>query len=73
MKTTETTLGGRLLAAREGAGFTAADVVQHFRDQGVRISRTNLWRWEHDESEPRADQYMSLCQLYGVPVDDHDL
>lgn len=57
------TLGDRLAAAREAAGFTHNELAQRL---GVR-SKT-LRDWENDSTEPRANRVQMLAALLGVSL-----
>lgn len=57
------TLGDRLVAAREAAGLSAADLASHV---GVRAK--TLDNWEADRSEPRANRVQMLAGVLGVSI-----
>jgi transcriptional regulator with XRE-family HTH domain len=57
------TLGDRLMAAREAAGLSAADLSSHV---GVRAK--TLENWEADRSEPRANRVQMLAGVLGVSI-----
>lgn len=54
----------RLQAARIGAGFSVADVVDR-----LGIARDTLWQWERGSTAPDARRLAVLLDLYRVSAD----
>ena len=57
----DTTLGGRVFQAREGAGLTVSQVINRL---GVR--KVTYLAWEADRSEPRANKLVALAGILNV-------
>lgn len=57
------TFGDRLVAAREAAGLSAAQLASHV---GVRAK--TLENWESDRSEPRANRAQMLAGVLNVSI-----
>ena len=57
------TFGDRLVAAREAAGMTQAELARRI---GVR--RRTLAGWEDDQAEPRANRLQMLAGLLNVSM-----
>ena len=53
-------LGGRLRAARNGAGLTQEAVAE-----SIGVSWMTVHRWEYDQRTISEDKLNRLCQLYG--------
>jgi len=61
--TQPTTLGGRIVSAREGIGLTTAQLA---RRMGVKTA--TLSSWETDRSEPRANRIATLAAMSNVSL-----
>ena len=57
-------LGQRIRAARESAGFT-----QEALAEAVGVSRTAVARWESDDIEPKLQNLISIAELLHVSTD----
>lgn len=53
-----------LRAARINAGLTQQQV-----EKATGFARSTLTRWETGKGFPRSDDLMTLCDLYGVSVE----
>ncbi|SCZ54541.1 helix-turn-helix domain-containing protein [Epibacterium ulvae] len=57
------TLGDRILAAREAAGMTQAQLARR-----IGIKKTTLVGWEADLSEPRANRMSMMAGVLNVSI-----
>ena len=57
-------LGQRIRAARESAGFTQENLAE-----AVGVSRTAVARWENDDIEPKLQNLISIAGLLNVSTD----
>lgn len=57
-------LGQRIRAARESAGFTQESLAE-----AVGVSRTAVARWESDDIEPKLQNLISIAELLHVSTD----
>ena len=57
-------LGQRIRAARESAGFTQENLAE-----AVGVSRTAVARWEGDDIEPKLQNLISIAELLHVSTD----
>ena len=57
-------LGQRIRAARESAGFTQENLAE-----AVGVSRTAVARWESDDIEPKLQNLISIAELLHVSTD----
>lgn len=57
-------LGQRIRAARESAGFTQENLAE-----AVGVSRTAVARWESDDIEPKLQNLISIAELLHVRTD----
>ena len=55
------TLGGRIIEAREAAGFSSAQLARR-----IGVGTPTLASWEQDRSEPRANKLVTLAGLLNV-------
>ena len=55
------TLGGRIVAAREAAGFTSKELSAR-----LGVAAKTVANWESDRSEPRSNKLSMLAGLLGV-------
>ena len=62
---TETSIGARIVAAREAAGMTRAELA---RRSG--IVQEVLWRYERDKMKPGADRVIVIAKAIGCSTDD---
>ena len=53
-----------LKAARVNAGLTQQQV-----EEKTGFARSTLTRWENGKGFPRIDDLTTLCNLYGIPVE----
>lgn len=53
-----------LKAARVNAGLTQEQV-----EKETGFARSTLTRWENGKGFPRIDDLTTLCNLYGIPVE----
>ena len=53
-----------LKAARVNAGLTQEQV-----EKETGFARSTLTRWENGRGFPRIDDLTTLCNLYGIPVE----
>lgn len=53
-----------LEAARVNAGFTQKQVAQR-----LGITKETISRWEKGKTSPKADMFLCLINLYGVPIE----
>ncbi len=54
-------LGGRIIEAREAAGFSSAQLARR-----IGVGTPTLASWEEDRSEPRANKLVTLAGLLNV-------
>ncbi len=59
--TDQQTIGSRLIAARERAGFTVAQLARR-----LGVQTRTLSAWERDQSEPRSNRLLMLAGMLGV-------
>ncbi len=57
-------LGQRIRAARESAGFTQENLAE-----AIGVSRTAVARWESDDIEPKLQNLTSIAELLHVSTD----
>ncbi|MCQ2485999.1 MAG: helix-turn-helix domain-containing protein [Clostridia bacterium] len=57
-------LGQRIRAARESAGFTQENLAE-----AVGVSRTAVARWESDDIEPKLQNLILIAELLHVSTD----
>lgn len=57
----DTTLGGRILTAREASGLSTHEVVRR-----LGVKPTTYEAWETDRSEPRANKLVALAGILNV-------
>lgn len=60
------TTGKILKSLRKHKGLTQAQVADHLAAKGYTTHYTYLSRWEQDKGEPSIQQFLCLCDLYGV-------
>ena len=60
-QTAEGSIGSRLIAARERAGFTVAQLARR-----LGVQTRTLSAWERDQSEPRSNRLLMLAGMLGV-------
>lgn len=53
-----------LRAARVNRGMKQADAAR-----SIGVSSRTIYNWETGKQFPPADKLLSLCDLYGVPMD----
>ena len=53
-----------LRAARVNRGMKQADAAR-----SIGVSSRTIYNWEIGKRYPPADKLLSLCDLYGVPMD----
>ena len=54
-------LGGRIIEAREAAGFSSAQLARR-----IGVGTPTLSSWEQDRSEPRANKLVTLAGMLNV-------
>jgi repressor LexA len=59
-------LGKTLTALRKAKKLVQADVIQMMAARGLPVAAGTFSRWERDKAVPPADQFLGLCQIYGV-------
>ena len=47
-------------------GYYVDEVLERLKEMGVSISDKTLYNWETGIRKPDADQFVMLCQVYGV-------
>lgn len=57
------TLGGRIVSAREAAGYTSEQLAQR-----IGVMQETLDNWEADRDEPRGNKLVTLAGVLGVSV-----
>lgn len=60
------TTGKILKSLRKRKGLTQAQVAQRLVAQGHTTHYSYVSRWEQDKGEPSIQQFLCLCDLYGV-------
>jgi transcriptional regulator with XRE-family HTH domain len=60
---TRATFGDRLIAAREAAGLSAADLARR-----LGVADKTVRAWEDDQSEPRANRLQMLAGLLNISL-----
>jgi transcriptional regulator with XRE-family HTH domain len=58
-----TTLGQRITAAREAAGFSTAQLARR-----LGVATRTLAAWERDQSEPRSNRLLMLAGVLNIGV-----
>ena len=51
---------------RQKAGMPVKDVVIEFEHRGINISEKTIYGWESGHSQPDADKFVVLCDIYGI-------
>ena len=59
-------LGGTLRALRLENGWTQPEAVQKLSEVGCVCTTKSLSRWERGDTNPTAQQFLSLCRIYAV-------
>lgn len=59
-------LGKTLTALRKAKSYLQSDVIAKMAERGYPVTTGTFSRWEHDKAIPQADQFLELCQIYGV-------
>lgn len=59
-------LGDTLRALRIEKGWTQVQVIERLSALGQTVSKKAMSRWECGGSEPSIEQFISLCEVYGV-------
>lgn len=60
------TYGKELRLLRERAGYTIGQVAKELQSLGIEASNVGISRWENGYNNPTIDQFVALCNLYGV-------
>lgn len=60
------TLGKQLLGLRKRNGLTQIQVAEYLNRRGLNVRNNYVSRWEQNKIEPSIDQFLCLCELYGV-------
>lgn len=47
-----------------------ANLTQKAAAKSVNVEKETISSWERGKSEPKVSQAYTLCELYGVPIDD---
>lgn len=59
-------LGKTLASLRKSKKLLQDDVVRLMDEREVPVTRSTYSRWENNQAMPQADQFLSLCQIFGV-------
>lgn len=62
-------IAANLKAWRLKSNMSVRDVVSELLCKGISISEKTVYGWERGHSQPDADKFVVLCELYGI----HDL
>lgn len=58
--------GKTLASLRKTKKFLQDDVVRLMNDHGTPVTKSTYSRWECNQGVPQADQFLTLCQIFGV-------
>lgn len=56
----------KLKNARQICGYTIKEATIKLRNAGVKISEKTLYNWESGTRTPDADEFISICDAYGI-------
>lgn len=56
----------QLKTQRKDAGLSVKEVVSKLSIYGINISEKTYYGWENGARTPDADEFIALCQIYGV-------
>lgn len=59
-------LSSTLRDKRKASGMSVPGVLEKLSEFGINISDKTLYNWETGVRSPNADEFVSLCQIYGV-------
>lgn len=59
-------LHGVLAELRNERGLRQSDVAEFLLSRGVEASQRSVSNWECGRTQPNADAFIALCELYGV-------
>ncbi|MBQ3405018.1 MAG: LexA family transcriptional regulator [Oscillospiraceae bacterium] len=60
------TMGEKLRRARKENKISQAQAAEHLSRQGLEATQAAVSRWERGDVIPNAEQFLCLCQLYGI-------
>lgn len=55
-----------LVKLRQESGLLQSQVAEYLAGQGVAASQRSISNWECGRTQPNADQFLLLCELYGI-------
>src|SRR5574344_661050 len=58
-------IGSNMLTTAEGTLNTIQSNL-HMNDHGTPVTKSTYSRWECNQGVPQADQFLTLCQIFGV-------
>lgn len=61
-----TDFGNTLTALRKSKHYLQDDVIRLMHDCGAPVTKSTYSRWERNQGIPQADQFLTLCQIFGV-------
>lgn len=60
-------IGSKLKEYRRHHGWSIADVVNELQDRyQLTVSGKTIYGWESDQSFPRTETFLALCELYQI-------
>ena len=59
-------LGKKLSSLRHERGISQAQAAEFLTMRGFSVTQRAVSKWECDSTKPDAEQFLTLCELYGV-------
>ena len=59
-------VGDVLRRYRKQNQLTVSDVVVELRNYNVNVAEKTLYGWESNQSKPRSDAFVALCDIYKI-------
>jgi len=61
-----TSIGNTLAELRKAKKFMQKDVALKMANYGYKVRTNTIYNWEKEHSQPSIQQFLALCDIYGV-------